>query len=115
MGAIDDETGFGPMAWSGDGEEYFEMTVSKGSPAKHTGISLGSVGDDDTAARALGIMSAALQGATAFEAAINALTTLSGGPWPGVVPATWLASLSGPQKAGLLARAKSRARAVARI
>lgn len=113
MGAIDDETGFGPMAWGGDGGEYFELTVSKGSSASHMGISLGPVGDDDTAARVLGLLAAALQGATALESAINALPTLSGGPWAGVVPSTWLASRSSAQKTLILTRIRTRARSVA--
>ena len=102
-------------AWGGDGDDYIEITVSRGSPAAHTGISLGRADDDDAVKRHLSLLAAAMQGPTALGAAIDALPTPTGGPWPGVVPAAWRAGLTGPQLTLLLARLQRRARALARV
>ena len=115
MGGVDEETGWGPQLYAGDGYEYMELTISRGSTAWHTGISLGRVDDDDTVTRALSLMTAALQGASALESAIGALPTPSGGPWPGVVAAAWLASLTTTQQGRLLSRIRARARAIVRV
>lgn len=115
MGEIHEDTGLGPTVWAGDGEEWIELTISLGTNAKHVGIALGRADDDDAVARLMSLLSASLQGGTALGAAINALPTLTTGPWPGIVPATWLAGLNPQQQGRILTRVRSKARAVARL
>lgn len=90
---------------------WFVLASGRGDPAYHAGIGIGP--DDDTgAALYLGLLSASLVSESAFGAAVVALPTLSGGPFPGVVPATWWSGLSATAKAKAREAARLKARRV---
>jgi hypothetical protein len=98
MGYVIPDLGYGDVCWNNS--LVIELTASVGSPAEHTGISLGLVDSDDTVEAALSLAAGALVSTAALGNAIGALPTLNVGPWSGVVPATWWAGLSSDQKAG---------------
>ena len=47
-----------------------------------------------------------------FDVEVNVVATLTGGPFPGVVPSAWYATLIASQKADLRARVANKARSV---
>ena len=100
MGHIVGDLGYADMIFLDDGLPYLEVTLSCGSPAAHTGVCIGKL---DTSANRLvaARVCADLIGATtqaSFESVFNALPVYASGPWPGVSPATWLASLAATQR-----------------
>ncbi len=113
MGHIVGDLGYAEHIWLSDGVGYLECTLSCGAPAAHTGVALGRL---DTPANRLAAARVCAELITAptqaaFETAFGLLPTYTSGPWAGVAPATWLASLSATQRAVLRDLILSRAEA----
>lgn len=103
MGFLIPNLGIVTDCW-GDGDDDIDAVLAcgQGSPARHGGISLGRY---STAVARIGrpaaLMQAALEGLEEFGDAVAALPTINSGPFPGVVPATWWASLTSEEKSKL--------------
>lgn len=108
MGYVIPDLGYGDVFWNNS--LVIELTASVGSPAEHTGISLGLAENDDTVEAALSLAAGALVSTAALGEAVSALPTLNVGPWSGVVPATWWSGLSADNKAGFRTLIRHKAR-----
>lgn len=91
MGQVESDIGCGPQLFADLG--WIELTVSRGDPAAHSGIAIGMVDSLPSHARYLRLLAASLGTASEFSAELVALPTIATGPFPGVVPAAWWASL----------------------
>jgi hypothetical protein len=103
MGYVIPNLGIVTDCW-GDGDDDIDAVLAcgQGSPARHSGISLGRY---SSAAARIGrpaaLMQAALEGLEEFGDAVEALPTINSGPFPGVAPATWWGSLSSAEQSKL--------------
>lgn len=93
-----------------DGEEWLVLTLSRGgNGGYHHGLGLGLMVDYETRVSIpAALMEAAEDGANALGDAIDALPTLTAGPFPSVVPSTWWAGLTSAQQEAVQAHLQAR-------
>lgn len=94
MGQIENDTGY---LWERfGGWWWFTVTASRGSPAHHSGFAVGPVSAPRTGVAqsvCTALIIAAGEGEADFVEALGDIPVSNGGPFPGVVPATWYAEL----------------------
>ena len=104
MGALVEDVQYA-VEWF-DGDWWHVIAVSRGgNAAVHTGIAWPVSGPGDDTAEMGALIATAGDGEEAFGEAIGDLPTQTGGPFPGVVPATWWSGLSSSRKSAVHAQA----------
>ncbi len=101
MGQVEADTWGFLDGMTGDDDFYLVLGGGRGSPAYHGGVCLGrSSSTDLSGSKAVHTLLAAACGTdTEIDTAINAIPSMSTGPFPDVSGAEWWATLDATKKA----------------
>lgn len=103
MGALVEDVSYAVEYFGGDW--WHAITISRGgNSALHTGIAWPCEGPHDDTGPMAALIATATDGETAFGEALDELSTQTGGPFPGVDPATWWSGLTSTRKAAVVAQ-----------
>lgn len=96
MGLVEADT-WGFLDVDVNGNAYLCIGVGRGSPAYHSGVTLGPLGTASAHRAAAGLLACVTD--ADIDSAITALPGYATGPWPSVSGSAWWATLTAPIKA----------------